>query len=76
MPQTPTDLVKAEFGPGADDPTRVWSVGNLALAESAINQSLGNRPFSHKRTIYPQTVADGRITTLDQQLNLETQRRG
>ena len=55
LPQTPTDLVKAEFGAGADDPTRVWSVGNLALAESAINQSLGNRPFSHKRTIYPQS---------------------
>jgi hypothetical protein len=33
----------------------VWSIGNLALAEGAINQSLGNMPFLYKRTVYPQS---------------------
>ncbi|WP_319327042.1 DUF262 domain-containing protein [Bradyrhizobium sp.] len=53
LPQTPTLEVEAEFGPGAADLSLVWSIGNLALAESAINQSLGNMPFSYKSTVYP-----------------------
>jgi hypothetical protein len=48
-------MVEAEFGVGVNDPRLVWSIGNLALAESSINQSLGNTPFSHKRTVYPQS---------------------
>ena len=45
-PQTPTDQVRAAFGRGADDPEVIWSVGNLALAEAAINTSLGNKPYA------------------------------
>jgi hypothetical protein len=41
-------------GFGADsDPTLIWSIGNLALAESAINHSLGNKPFSAAVGAYP-----------------------
>lgn len=63
-PQTPSDEVRAAFGTGADDPAVIWSVGNLALAEAAINHSLGNKPYSApdgelvhlrplKREVYP-----------------------
>jgi hypothetical protein len=30
-------------------------LGNLTLAEKSINASLGNKPFSAKRAIYPQS---------------------
>ena len=55
LPQSPDDEVRAEFGEGADSPTLLWSIGNLALAEKSINTSLGRRPFSYKRTIYPKS---------------------
>lgn len=65
-PQTPSDAVRAEFGEGADDPGIIWSIGNLALAEAAINHSLGNKPYTAadgkypelrplKREVYPQS---------------------
>jgi hypothetical protein len=52
-PQTPGEEVRAEFGLGADDRTLIWSIGNLALAEAAINHSLGNKPFSADHDAYP-----------------------
>jgi hypothetical protein len=52
-PQTPGFESRAEFGDRADDPTLIWSIGNLALAESAINHSLGNKPFSAAVGAYP-----------------------
>ncbi len=55
LPQSPDDLVRAEFGEDADDLDVLWSIGNLALAEKSINTSLGRRPFSYKRTIYPKS---------------------
>ncbi len=55
LPQSPDDVVRSEFGEGADSPDLIWSIGNLALAEKSINTSLGRRPFSYKRTIYPQS---------------------
>jgi hypothetical protein len=55
LPQSPDDEVRAEFGEGADSPTLLWSIGNLTLAEKSINTSLGRRPFSYKRTIYPKS---------------------
>jgi hypothetical protein len=55
LPQKTTPLVQSEFGQSADDPGRIWSIGNLALAERSINTSLGNAAFSHKRTIYPKS---------------------
>lgn len=55
LPQSPNDDVRAEFGPDADSQELLWSIGNLALAEKSINTSLGRRPFSYKRTIYPQS---------------------
>jgi hypothetical protein len=55
LPQSPGDDVREEFGEGADDAELLWSIGNLALAEKAINTSLGRKPFAHKRTVYPKS---------------------
>ena len=55
LPQKPDDAVRAEFGDGADDPELLWSIGNLGLAEKSINTSLGRRPFSEKRPVYPKS---------------------
>lgn len=55
LPQSPDDEVRGEFGEGADSSELLWLIGNLALAEKSINTSLGRRPFSYKRTIYPKS---------------------
>ena len=55
IPPAPPDDVRAEFGSDADSQELLWSIGNLALAEKSINTSLGRRPFSYKRTIYPRS---------------------
>lgn len=55
LPQSPDEEVRVEFGEGADSPSLLWSIGNLALAEKSINTSLGRRAFSYKRTIYPKS---------------------
>jgi hypothetical protein len=54
-PQTPSQEAKEEFGPTAD-PAVAERIGNLVLVEKSINaSSLGNRPFSEKRLVYPQS---------------------
>jgi len=53
-PQTPSEKAALEFGP-ATDPNLCNRIGNLLLVEKAINASLGNRPYSQKRTVYPQS---------------------
>jgi hypothetical protein len=53
-PQTPSQEAKEEFGP-AEDPEVTHRIGNLVLVEKSINASLGNRPFSEKRQVYPQS---------------------
>ncbi|WP_443477974.1 HNH endonuclease family protein [Novosphingobium aerophilum] len=55
LPQSSDDVVRQEFGPDADNPEVLWSIGNLALVEKSINTSLGRKPFSYKRGIYPQS---------------------
>lgn len=55
LPQTPDEAVRLEFGEGADSYELLWSIGNLALAEKSINASLGRRPFSEKRPVYPKS---------------------
>jgi hypothetical protein len=52
-PQTPDDDVRNEFGDGADDRNLIWSIGNLALVEAAINRSLGNKPYGAAEGAYP-----------------------
>lgn len=52
-PQTPGAEALAEFGDGAMDPSLIWSIGNLALAEAAINHSLGNKPYCATNGDYP-----------------------
>jgi hypothetical protein len=53
-PQNPRPEAIAEFGGGAEDPKIIWSIGNLALAEAAINHSLGNKPYNAAEGKYPQ----------------------
>ncbi|MBA5726113.1 DUF262 domain-containing protein [Bombella favorum] len=55
LPQKSDCDVYKEFGLGADDPSLIWSIGNLALVEKSINMSLGNKAFSYKKRIYPKS---------------------
>jgi hypothetical protein len=52
-PQNPRSEATVEFGDGADDPKLIWSIGNLVLAEAAINHSLGNKPYNTRAPKYP-----------------------
>ncbi|MBE1724425.1 MULTISPECIES: DUF262 domain-containing protein [Acetobacteraceae] len=55
LPKNSNGDVFKEFGLGVDDPRLISSIGNLALVEKSINMSLGNKPFSQKRRIYPKS---------------------
>lgn len=53
-PQNPSADAAGEFGPTTD--ANVCNrIGNLLLVEKSINASLGNRPFSKKRSVYRQS---------------------
>lgn len=54
FPQQPSSQAKAEFGT-FEDANVTDRLGNLVLVEKSINASLGNRPFSTKRDVYPQS---------------------
>jgi uncharacterized protein with ParB-like and HNH nuclease domain len=53
-PQTPSNKAQQEFGPSSADNIAA-RLGNLVLAEKAINASLGNRPYSTKQPVYKQS---------------------
>lgn len=53
-PQDPSTEARDEFGSTRDALT-AQRLGNLALVEKSINSSLGNRPFSKKRLVYPKS---------------------
>ncbi|HEY2806593.1 MAG TPA: DUF262 domain-containing protein [Gemmatimonadales bacterium] len=54
FPQSPSDKAKEEFGEH-NDPGVAQRLGNLLLVEESINSSLGNRAFSEKKSVYPQS---------------------
>lgn len=54
FPQTPAPEAMEEFG-SISDPEIVQRLGNLVLVEKPINASLGNRPYSKKRPVYPKS---------------------
>jgi Protein of unknown function DUF262/Protein of unknown function (DUF1524) len=54
FPQTPSEETTAEFGP-CREASVAQRLGNLVLIEKSINASLGNRPYSEKRKVYPQS---------------------
>lgn len=54
FPQGASETAKDEFGPFTDTAI-VQRLGNLVLVEQGINASLGNRPYSHKRQVYPKS---------------------
>jgi hypothetical protein len=53
-PQNPSVDAASEFG-ATTDANVCNRIGNLLLVEKSINASLGNRPFSKKRSVYPQS---------------------
>jgi uncharacterized protein with ParB-like and HNH nuclease domain len=54
QPTNPCPEATDEFGQ-ALDPGIINRLGNLVLVEKPINASLGNKPFSKKRLVYPQS---------------------
>ena len=54
FPLEPSSEALTEFGE-AEDPDVKHRLGNLVLVEKSINASLGNRPYSRKREVYPQS---------------------
>jgi len=54
FPSVPSSEAQAEFGESRD-PEIASRLGNLVLVERSINASLGNRPYSHKRDVYPKS---------------------
>ncbi|MEX0804041.1 MAG: DUF262 domain-containing protein [Candidatus Binatia bacterium] len=53
-PQTPSDNAKKEFGQYVEPNISAW-LGNLVFVEKSINGSLGNRAYSDKKKVYPQS---------------------
>jgi hypothetical protein len=53
-PMNPSDEALAEFGDKADEHV-ASKIGNLVLVEQAINRLLGNKAYSQKKTVYPQS---------------------
>jgi len=54
FPQSAADAAVSEFGPITDSKV-VQRLGNLVLVERSINASLGDRPYSYKRHVYPKS---------------------
>lgn len=54
QPTNPCQEAADEFGE-ATDPGVINRLGNLVLVEKPINASLGNKPFSKKRLVYPKS---------------------
>jgi hypothetical protein len=54
FPQGASEAAKSEFGPFSD-PAVAQRLGNLTLVEKSINASLGNRPYSYKKAVYPKS---------------------
>ncbi len=54
QPTNPCKDAMDEFG-AVSDPNIINRLGNLVLVEKPINASLGNKPFSKKRLVYPQS---------------------
>ena len=54
FPENPSEEAKEEFGDFENENIN-YRLGNLILVEKPINASLGNRPYSEKRKVYPQS---------------------
>ena len=53
-PMNPSDEALAEFGEKADEHI-ASRIGNVVLVEQAINRLLGNKAYSQKKAVYPQS---------------------
>ncbi len=54
FPRNPSNPASNEFG-SYEDIEITEKLGNLVLVEEPINRSLGNKPYSEKRKIYPKS---------------------
>ncbi len=54
FPKQPSNEASSEFGTFKDQ-NIAERIGNLVLVEEPINRSLGNRPYSSKRDVYPKS---------------------
>lgn len=55
LPQTPSDEALEEFDKPELASTYSAKLGNLALIEKPLNTSLGNKPYSEKKAVYPKS---------------------
>jgi hypothetical protein len=56
FPENPCDAATAEFGKENLEPGLEQKLGNLMLLEKTVNQLLGNKPYSKKTAVYPQSI--------------------
>jgi hypothetical protein len=56
LPETPSTEAIAEFGEISVEPELPQRLGNLTFMERTINQLLGNKPYSEKCEVYPQSL--------------------
>ena len=54
FPRNPSDAASSEFG-SYEDLEITEKLGNMVLVEESINRSLGCKPYSEKREIYPKS---------------------
>lgn len=56
LPQSPSPAALAEFDRPEDVDLFIRRLGNLTLVEQPLNASLGNKPYSEKRPVYPKSA--------------------
>jgi hypothetical protein len=56
LPENASTEAIAEFGETTIEPELPQRLGNLTFLEKTINQLLGNKPYSKKKAVYPQSV--------------------
>ena len=56
LPENASDEAVAEFGESSIEPELPQRLGNLTFLEKTINQLLGNKPYSQKKKVYPQSL--------------------
>ena len=53
LPNNPSESALAEFGEAEPDQNLIQRLGNLCFVEDAVNRALGNKPYSEKIKVYP-----------------------
>jgi uncharacterized protein with ParB-like and HNH nuclease domain len=56
LPENPSIEAVSEFGETSIEAELPQRLGNLTFLEKTINQLLGNKPYSQKKVVYPQSL--------------------